>query len=198
MTAHTARHYRKCVGTKSLTARLLSVYPENVAKKEATGFDSPIRQRRTSATRRYFFVRTITSPMSGNGGEASACRFPLSPVCQPRHLLLTPFDSGLRGSTTDKEAIMPGTATPLHSPLPSITGTLSVDQLFQTAFYNGRTPRSVEYKAGARMALEHRIEHKDLDMPYQAGTAAADAFFAGIEEGKTIWRTAIAKIGGAA
>ena len=93
---------------------------------------------------------------------------------------------------------MPGTTTPLHSPSFSITGTLSVDQLFQTAFYNGRTPRSAEYKAGARMALEHRIERKDFDMPYQVGTAAADAFFAGIEEGKTIWRTAIAKIGGAA
>ena len=91
---------------------------------------------------------------------------------------------------------MPGTTTSLHSP--SFVGTLSVDQLFQTAFYNGRTPRSVEYKAGARMALEHRIERKDFDMPYQAGTAAADAFFAGIEEGKTIWRTAVAKIGGAA
>lgn len=48
------------------------------------------------------------------------------------------------------------------------------------------------------MALEQRIERKDFDMPYQVGTAAADAFFAGIEEGKTIWRTAAAKIGGAA
>ena len=191
----TLRHHSH---KNSVDERLLPAYPKKVAKKEATGFDSPIRQRRTSATRRYFFVRTITSPMSGSGGEASACRFPLSPVCQPRHLLLTPFDSGLRGSTTDKEATMPGTTTPQHSPSSSITGTLSVDQLFQTAFYNGRTPRSQEYKAGALMALEHRIERKDFDMPYQVGTAAADAFFAGIEEGKTIWRAAVAKIGGAA
>lgn len=88
------------------------------------------------------------------------------------------------------------TTTSQHSP--SSVGTLSVEQLFQTAFYNGRTPRSQEYKAGARMALEHRIERKDFDMPYQAGTAAADAYFAGIEEGKTIWRAAVAKIGGAA
>ncbi|MFZ4875002.1 hypothetical protein ACL9RI_07950 [Janthinobacterium sp. Mn2066] len=181
-----------------MTIRLLSVYPETVAKKEATGLGRPIRQRRTSAARRFFFVRTIASPMSGSGGEASACRFPLSPVDQPCHLLLTPFGRGACGSTTDKEAIMPGTTTPLHSPSSSITGTLSVDQLFQTAFYNGRTPRSQEYKVGVRMALEHRIERKDFDMPYSAGTAAADAYFAGIEEGKTIWRTAIAKIGGAA
>ena len=93
---------------------------------------------------------------------------------------------------------MPSTNTSQHSPASSLAGTLSVGQLYQTAFYNGRTPRSQEYKAGARMALEHRIERKDFDMPYQVGTAAADAFFAGIEEGKNIWRAAAAKIGGAA
>jgi hypothetical protein len=94
------------------------------------------------------------------------------------------------------EATMPGTTTPNQFPAP--TPALSVDQLYQTAFYNGRTPRSQEYQAGARMALEHRIDRKDFDMPYQVGTAAADAFFAGIEEGKTIWRAAAAKMGGAA
>lgn len=89
------------------------------------------------------------------------------------------------------------TRTPKQSP--ASTTALSVDQLYQTAFYNGRTPRSQEYQAGTRAALEHhRIERKDFDMPYQVGTAAADAFFAGIEEGKTIWRAAAAKIGGAA
>ena len=186
------------IAKNSVDGRLLSAYPDFVPEKEGTGLGRPIRQRRTSATRRYFFVRTIASPMSGSGGEASACRFPLSPVDQPYHLLLTPFGRGACGFTTDKEAIMPGTTTSLHSPSSSITGILSVDQLFQTAFYNGRTPRSQEYKAGARMALEHRIERKDFDLPYQAGTAAADAFFAGIEEGKAIWRTAIAKIGGVA
>lgn len=91
---------------------------------------------------------------------------------------------------------MPSTNTSQHSP--SIVGILSVDQLMQAAFFNGRAPRSAEYKAGARMALEHRIERKDFELPYQVGTAAADAYFAGIEEGKSIWRTALAKIGGAA
>lgn len=93
---------------------------------------------------------------------------------------------------------MPGTTTSQHSPAPSIAGVLSVDQLLQTAFYNGRTPRSAEYKAGVRAALEHRIERKDFDMPYKVGTAAADAYFAGTDEGKAIWRAAVAKIGGAA
>jgi hypothetical protein len=79
-----------------------------------------------------------------------------------------------------------------------ITSTMTVDQLMQAAFFNGRTPRSAEYKAGTRMALEHRIERADIVPPYQAGTAAADAFFAGLDEGKSIWRAAVAKIGGAA
>lgn len=74
---------------------------------------------------------------------------------------------------------------------------VTVDQLFQTAFYNGRTPRSSEYKSGTRAALAFRIECKDIDPPYQAGTAAADAFFSGIAEGHAIWRAAVASIGGA-
>jgi hypothetical protein len=79
-----------------------------------------------------------------------------------------------------------------------VASDLTVDQLMQAAFFNGRTPRSPEYKAGTRMALEHRIERADIVPPYQAGTAAADAFFAGLDEGKSIWRAAVAKIGGAA
>ncbi len=134
--------------------------------------------------------------MSGSGGEASACRFPCVPVCKPCHLLLTPFCSGLCGSTPHTEATMPGITTPQQSP--SFAGALSVDHLFQLAFQCGRSPRSPEYKAGARMALEHRIERRDIEQPYSVGTAAADAYFAGIEEGKAIWRAAAAKIGGVA
>lgn len=77
-------------------------------------------------------------------------------------------------------------------------GDATIDQLMQSAFYNGRTPRSGEYKAGTRAVLENRIEQKDIVPPYQAGTTEADAYFAGIEEGKAIWRAAVAKIGGAA
>ena len=93
---------------------------------------------------------------------------------------------------------MPGTSTSQHFASSSITGALSVDQLFQTAFYNGRTPRSAEYQTGTRAALAFRIERKDIDPPYQAGTAAADAYFAGLAEGHALWRTAMAKIGGVA
>lgn len=78
------------------------------------------------------------------------------------------------------------------------TSALSIDQLMQAAFFNGRTPRSGEYKAGTRAVLENRIERKDIIPPYQAGTTEADAYFSGIEEGKSIWRAAVAKIGGQA
>jgi hypothetical protein len=78
------------------------------------------------------------------------------------------------------------------------TNAMTVDQLMQAAFFNGRTPRSAEYKAGTRAALQNRIERKDIIPPYQAGTTEADAYFSGIEEGKTIWRAAVAKIGGQA
>jgi hypothetical protein len=44
--------------------------------------------------------------MSGDGGEAQACRFPLSPVDQPRHLLLSPFPAGAR-LKNDQEPDMP-------------------------------------------------------------------------------------------
>ena len=81
---------------------------------------------------------------------------------------------------------------------PAVAAAVSVDQLMQAAFFNGRTPRSAEYKAGTRAALENRIEQKDIVPPYQAGTTEADAYFAGIDEGKSIWRAAVAKIGGAA
>jgi hypothetical protein len=77
-------------------------------------------------------------------------------------------------------------------------GVLSVDNIMEAAFFNGRAPRSPEYKAGTRMALEHRVERKDIVPPYETGTAAADAFFAGIEEGKLLYRVAMEKIGGAA
>lgn len=77
-------------------------------------------------------------------------------------------------------------------------GVLSVDNIMTAAFFNGRAPRSAEYKAGTRMALEYRVEHKDIVPPYEAGTAAADAFYAGIEEGKLLYRVAMEKIGGAA
>ena len=62
------------------------------------------------------------------------------------------------------------------------------DQLLDAAFNVPRDPRSSQYKAGARAALAFRTECAPIVQPYAAGSAEADAFSAGIEEGHAIWR----------
>ena len=47
--------------TKLLDSGLLAVYPQLVAEKKATEFDSSKYSRRTTATWRLFFVRTMLS-----------------------------------------------------------------------------------------------------------------------------------------
>ncbi|MDM5176575.1 hypothetical protein PO883_05115 [Massilia sp. DJPM01] len=182
-----------------MTPSGIEAYSEHVPEKEGTWFGDRTLPK-AHRPRKAVFLRVLTSIAHSMGGSSRdtfgyaggfGCRFANLTICRPPRLAT---EGG--ANATRRGIIMPGTTTSQHSP--SSVGTLSVEQLFQTAFYNGRTPRSQEYKAGARMALEHRIERKDFDMPYQAGTAAADAYFAGIEEGKTIWRAAVAKIGGAA
>lgn len=54
---------------------------------------------------------------------------------------------------------------------------LKVVRLMDAAFFPGRTPRSPEYRAGCRAALEFRLSGTSIPAPYAAGTAAADAFF---------------------
>lgn len=66
---------------------------------------------------------------------------------------------------------------------------LKVDRLMDQAFFPGRSPRSREYRAGCRAGLEFRLCGAAIPAPYAAGTAAADAFFAGAAEGHSIWRT---------
>lgn len=68
--------------------------------------------------------------------------------------------------------------------------TASVDQLMAAAFAGPRSPRSPEYRAGARAALAYRIEGTPIQRPYAAGTAQDDAFDAGQAEGPAIWRRA--------
>lgn len=66
---------------------------------------------------------------------------------------------------------------------------LKVDRLINEAFFPGRSPRSPEYRAGCRAALEYRLARHPILAPCVAGTAAADAFFAGVEEGHAIWQS---------
>jgi len=69
----------------------------------------------------------------------------------------------------------------------------TVDQIIETAFHPGRTPRSDEYKAGVRAVLEFWANNrgnvrspKYPDCPHQAGTAQADAWYAGAHEGRML------------
>lgn len=66
---------------------------------------------------------------------------------------------------------------------------MSVVQLFTKAFHSQRDPRSDEYKAGCLAALRYRAGEADsMTCPYPAGTARADAWYAGTDEGHAIWR----------
>lgn len=70
---------------------------------------------------------------------------------------------------------------------------VTVDGLMAGAFDRPREPRSAAYKAGVRDLLTRRINCLtppwSLDfVPYPMGTAEADAFLAGNDEGKQIWR----------
>jgi ferredoxin-NADP reductase len=74
----------------------------------------------------------------------------------------------------------------------------TADQLFAAAFDVPRDPRSAEYKVGALAALRFRIEGRKITRPYSAGSAADDAYHAGIAEGHAIWRRAQAEAAGVA
>ncbi|MEG1563495.1 MAG: hypothetical protein RR365_07180 [Bacteroides sp.] len=132
---------------KSLVGRLMPVYAKKVAKKEATGFGDPNKVRRTSAVWRLFFVRLpLLAPFNERASvgipsgmpDASFSRSPNSPCARSPRLATE------CGFSTLKEGTMPSTNTSKYSPAPSLAHTLSVDQLYQTAFYYGRTSRSQE------------------------------------------------------
>lgn len=92
----------------------------------------------------------------------------------PEHLYNT-------GATTGADAAQE-TIAPACSPRAVI------EQLLNTAFHPSlnRHPRSAEYVAGARAALLQRFVGKPFASPHREGTAAADAFFAGADEGRRI------------
>jgi hypothetical protein len=62
-----------------------------------------------------------------------------------------------------------------------------VDNLMHTAFNTVRDPRSDAYKLGAKELLKHRAMGVKFRCPYKLGTAEADAFFSGSDEGRMIW-----------
>jgi len=64
----------------------------------------------------------------------------------------------------------------------------TADEIFKDAFDVPRNPRSPEYKRGVLAALKFRREGVKISDPFPEGTAASDAFHAGVDEGHTLWR----------
>jgi hypothetical protein len=65
---------------------------------------------------------------------------------------------------------------------------LLVERLMITAFCKLRDPRSDAYKLGVRELLNCRSMGLKLRCWYKPGTAEADAFYSGVDEGNRIWR----------
>lgn len=66
-----------------------------------------------------------------------------------------------------------------------------VDGVIIAAFNTARVPRSLEYQDGVRALLLYRALARAIRTPFVQGTAQSDVFFAGIEEGKALWRSQV-------
>ena len=66
----------------------------------------------------------------------------------------------------------------------------AIEQYIARRFSAGTTARSREYQSGFRLGLLRGLGQRNTvgDCPYAIGTAAADAWFAGVQEGR--WRSA--------
>ena len=67
-----------------------------------------------------------------------------------------------------------------------------IEHLVKRTFDCSRTARSNEYKAGLRMLLTQRFIGSPMTCPHKPGTAEYDAFFAGAQEGYTVWADHVA------
>lgn len=73
--------------------------------------------------------------------------------------------------------------------MPKLCTQADADKLFAEAFApdTHRDSRSIAYKNGVRAAIEKTLRVRDrLACPYKVGTAQADAWFSGREEGRRI------------
>ena len=61
-------------------------------------------------------------------------------------------------------------------------------QLYDKAFHSTRDARSEAYRAGVLDTLTHKeTGGSSLTLPYEPGTAEADAWHSGNHEGHSIW-----------
>lgn len=71
---------------------------------------------------------------------------------------------------------------------PGVTRPTTVDNLMAKAFDTPRDPRSPEYQAGVRAALNFRLNQVRIPTPYPPASAASDAYYSGVSEGHRIGR----------
>lgn len=62
-----------------------------------------------------------------------------------------------------------------------------IDAMMAATFHAECDPRIEEYKAGVRAHLMMRLTKNQISFPYELGTASADAYFAGIDDGFVVW-----------
>ena len=68
-----------------------------------------------------------------------------------------------------------------------MTPPLTAQAIFDEAFKPGRAPRSDAYKQGVMACLRLRVDGLAYEAcPYPEGSAQADAYFAGVEEGRQL------------
>lgn len=66
---------------------------------------------------------------------------------------------------------------------------MKAQDIFNFAFSQPRDPRSEAYKQGVLFCLRKRIDSMpDRKNPYRLGTAEADAWYSGVDEGLVIVR----------
>ena len=69
------------------------------------------------------------------------------------------------------------------------------EAIFREAFSKPRDPRSNEYKEGVLNALRFKLDMTDsIPHPYKPGTAQADAYYSGCNEGHHLAREYIEQI----
>lgn len=66
--------------------------------------------------------------------------------------------------------------------------TRKVEALIVKAFSRPRDPRSIEYRCGCRALLDFKLGGEKPRCPFTVGTASADAWFAGLDEGWSIYK----------
>lgn len=61
------------------------------------------------------------------------------------------------------------------------------ERVVEEAFPRHNTPRSEEYKAGARAILKYLLAGNPIVCPFDPATAQHDAFYAGVDAGKRMY-----------